>query len=82
MIRLNHGTVNDILIKLFIGEGYRSEGRFFVPTCHGRVTPRAAAVKDGRRPPPAAARSVLDGGEHGVTLEVVGADPICSSCAR
>lgn len=25
---------------------------------------RAAAVQDGRRPPPQAARSVLDGGEH------------------
>jgi hypothetical protein len=36
------------------------------------VTPRAAAVEDGRRPPPEAARSVLDGGEHGVTLLVVG----------
>jgi len=29
---------------------------------------RAAAVKDGRRPPPQAARSVLDGGEHDATL--------------
>jgi hypothetical protein len=25
---------------------------------------RVAAVQDGRRPPPQAARSVLDGGEH------------------
>jgi hypothetical protein len=30
---------------------------------------RAAAVKDGRRPPPQAARSVLDGGEHDATLK-------------
>src|ERR1700722_16403626 len=30
---------------------------------------RAAAVKDGRRPPPEAARSVLDGGEHDATLK-------------
>jgi len=29
---------------------------------------RAAAVQDGRRPPPQAARSVLDGGEHDGTL--------------
>jgi hypothetical protein len=37
------------------------------------VTPRAAAVKDGPLGPPLeAARSVLDGGEHGVTLAVVG----------
>jgi 4-oxalmesaconate hydratase len=39
------------------------------------VTPRADAVKDGRRPPPEAARSVLDGGEHGVTLALVGTAP-------
>ena len=32
------------------------------------VAPRAAAVKTGRRPPPQAARSGLDGGEHGVRL--------------
>ena len=31
-----------------------------------------AAVKDGRRPPPQAARSVLDGREHGARLEQVG----------
>src|SRR5580704_10746864 len=49
------------------------EGRFFVPTCISPVTPRAAAVKDGPLgPPPEAARSVLDGGEHGVTLARVG----------
>jgi len=37
------------------------------------VTPRTAAVKDGPlRPPPEAARSVLEGGEHGVTLAAVG----------
>jgi hypothetical protein len=29
---------------------------------------RAAAVQDGRRPPPQAAHSVLDGGEHDGTL--------------
>jgi hypothetical protein len=46
MIRLNHGTVNDILIKLFSGEGYRS---LFVsllsttmPTSKGRRVRRTA----------------------------------------
>ena len=33
-----------------------------------RIAPRAAAVKAGRRPPPEAARSGLDGGEHGARL--------------
>src|SRR5438045_7097804 len=32
----------------------------------------AAAVKTGRRPPPKAARSGLDGGEHGAMLTKVG----------
>src|SRR5215475_10318333 len=51
----------------------RPEGRFSVPTCPRPVTPCAAAVKDGPLgPPPEAARSVLEGGEHGVTLAVVG----------
>src|SRR6267143_3005430 len=30
--------------------------------------PRADAVKPGRRPPPEAARSGLDGGEHGASM--------------
>ena len=34
--------------------------------------PRAAAVKHGRRPPPQAARSVLDGREHGARLREAG----------
>ena len=60
----------------------RPEGRFFVPTCLCVGTPRAAAVKDGPLgPPPEAARSVLDGGEHGVTLAVVGTSAICAPCA-
>src|SRR5271166_5938033 len=54
----------------------RSEGRFFAPTCLGSVTPRADAVKDGRRSKRAAGSGVgrprLDGGEHGVTLREVG----------
>jgi hypothetical protein len=57
-----------------------------VPTCPGRVTPRAAAVKDGRRCVDATCSAVsrpgLDGGEHGVTLGVAGAKAISSSCAR
>src|SRR4051812_8887889 len=56
------------------------EGSFFVRS--GTVSPsrpaklhrasRAAAVKTGRRPPPKAARSGLDGGEHGAMLPKVG----------
>src|SRR3954447_11009216 len=56
------------------------EGSFFVRS--GTVSPsrpaklhraaRAAAVKTGRRPPPKAARSGLDGGEHGPMLPRVG----------
>src|SRR5204862_6014869 len=56
------------------------EGSFFVRS--GTVSPsrpaklhraaRAAAVKTGRRPPPKAARSGLDGGEHGAMLPMVG----------
>jgi len=33
----------------------------------------ATSVKNGRRPSPKAARSVLDGGEHGATLGQAGA---------
>jgi hypothetical protein len=39
-----------------------------------RRAPRAAAVKDGRRPSPEAARSVLDGGEHDARLGQDGSD--------
>src|SRR3954451_15168221 len=56
------------------------EGSFFVRS--GTVSPsrpaklhrasRAAAVKTGRRPPPKAARSGLDGGEDGAMLPKVG----------
>ena len=59
----------------------RLDGRFFVPTCRSGVTPRAGAVEDGRRPPPEAARSVLDGGEHGVTVLAVGTSAICTAWA-
>ncbi len=57
------------LLVPFLGS---TESRFFVPTCHGSMTPRANAVKDGRRAggstSSAVARPRLDGGEHGVTL--------------
>ena len=63
----------------------RSEGRFFVPTCRWSVTPRADAVKDGRRGARAAGsgagRPRLDGGEHGVTLQGVGASAISAPSA-
>jgi hypothetical protein len=38
--------------------------RPFVPTCPFHAPSRAGAVNDGRRPPPQAARSVIDGAEH------------------
>jgi transposase len=43
-------------------------GRFFVPA-KPRSAPRAAAVNTGRRPPPKAARSGVDGREHGATVD-------------
>jgi len=62
----------------------RSEGRFFVPTRPGVVTPRAAAVKAGRCAKGAtmsgAARPRLDGGEHGVPLRAVGGVAIATPC--
>jgi hypothetical protein len=60
----------------------RPEGRFSVPTRVRAMMPRADAVKDGRRPPPQAARSVLDGVEHGVTLHLVGTATIDRPGAR
>jgi hypothetical protein len=49
----------------------------------GSLTPRAAAVKDGPLgPPPEAARSVLEGGEHGVTLAMVGTAAIFARAPR
>ena len=47
--------------------------------------PRAVSVKDGRRPPPEAARSVLDGREHGGTIvaeEDAAALPFCHHPGR
>ena len=41
------------------------------------LEPRAAAVKDRRRRPPEAARSILDGREHGGRLVIVGNDDHC-----
>jgi hypothetical protein len=66
------GTLSCFLFQFFV----RPESRFFVPTCPQSVTPRADAVKDGRRSVPAAHsaldRPLLDGGEHGVMLQPVG----------
>jgi transposase len=50
---------------LFLGS---AGAPFLRPGLRLLSAPRTAAVKDGRRPPPKAARSVLDGGEHGATL--------------
>src|ERR1700692_4939448 len=38
------------------------------PDLPSRTPPRAGAVNDGRRPPPLAARSVIDGSEHGGSI--------------
>jgi hypothetical protein len=61
-------------IRFFV----RSEGRFFVPTRTSAMTPRADAVKDGRRSigftNSALNRPRLDGGEHGVMLSFVGTE--------
>jgi hypothetical protein len=40
----------------------------FIPTCIGPNDAACSRVNYGLRPPPEAARSVLDGGEHGVPL--------------
>ena len=54
----------------------RPQDRFFVPTCAGAMTPRAGAVKAGRRSWGVAGsgldRPRLDGAEHGVMLGRVG----------
>ena len=54
----------------------RPQDRFFVPTCAGAMTPRADAVKAGRRSVDVANagldRPRLDGAEHGVMLGRVG----------
>src|SRR5271165_4225856 len=55
-------------LTVFLGSADR--GPFLRPGLTTRRESRAAAVKDGRRPPLAcAARSVLDGGEHGAGLD-------------
>ena len=48
--------------------------RPFVPTCGADQPPRAGAVIDGRRPPPKAARSVIDGPEHGGRIALDGSE--------
>jgi hypothetical protein len=46
----------------------RLKGPFLRPDLRLRRAACGAGVKDGRRPPPEAARSVLDAGEHGARL--------------
>ena len=50
----------------------RLKGPFLRPDLRLQRAPRGAGVKDGRRPPPEAARSVLDAGEHGARLVMPG----------
>jgi hypothetical protein len=68
------------LVSFFV----RSKGGFFVPTCARSETARADAVKAGRRCAAAASSAVarprLDGGEHGVTLLLVGTAAISIPC--
>jgi hypothetical protein len=45
---------------------------FLHPGLHFQSEPRGAAVNIGRRPPPEAARSSVDGCEHGAMLDQVG----------
>jgi hypothetical protein len=45
---------------------------FLRPGLHYLTAARGAAVKTGRRSPPKAARSGIDGCEHGATLNQVG----------
>ena len=50
---------------------------FLRPGLHDTRAPRGAAVKTGRRPSPEAARSGLDGCEHGARLDQVGSYSSC-----
>jgi hypothetical protein len=50
---------------------------FLRPGLHDTRAPRGAAVKTGRRPSPEAARSGLDGCEHGARLDQVGSYLSC-----
>jgi hypothetical protein len=45
---------------------------FLRPGLHPPNAPRGAAVNTGQRPPPEAARSGIDGCEHGATLDQLG----------
>ena len=47
---------------------------FLRPGLQYHTAPRGAAVKTGRRPPPKAARSVLDRSKHRVTLSAGGTE--------
>src|SRR5262245_33146422 len=61
-------------LRLFLGS---TREPFLRPDLHQSVTPRADAVNNGRRAclqaDSNAARPLLDGGEHGVTMRAVGA---------
>ena len=50
---------------------------FLRPGLHDTRAPRGAAVKTGRRPSPEAARSGVDGCEHGARLDQVGSYSSC-----
>lgn len=51
---------------------FDQDGHPVVPTCGPLSSPRTAAVKHARRAPPKAARSVLDGCEHGGIISAEG----------
>ncbi|HEY8728409.1 MAG TPA: hypothetical protein VIL94_02425, partial [Acidothermaceae bacterium] len=51
---------------------FDQDGHPVVPTCGPLSSPRTAAVKHARRAPPKAARSVLDGREHGGIISADG----------
>ena len=80
-----YGMAAAAALIFLVGFFVRSEGRFFVPTRRFGVTPRADAVRAGRRRERAAGfgigRPCLDGGEHGVTLRAVGALTISTPSA-
>src|SRR5262245_58608074 len=68
-----------------VGFLVRPRDRFFVPTCSASGTPRADAVKAGRRSGASTNSGIasprLDGGEHGVTLRAIGTSAISSPSA-
>jgi hypothetical protein len=60
-------------LRFCLSEFLRLVGEPFLrPGLHTQSEPRGAAVKIGRRLPPKAAQSGLDGCEHGAMLDQVG----------